>query len=94
MDHGVFLSQVQRANLSLLLLLRDAAMRDIGGAVCSFGLGRQALVAIVSRAPDELLGFVCDMGDQPLFLPRSDLSTLLSLPAAIAPAIAAASAAF
>ena len=33
MDHATSLSQVQRANLNLLLLMRDAAMRDMGDAV-------------------------------------------------------------
>jgi hypothetical protein len=93
MDHATSLSQVQRANLNLLLLMRDAAMRDMGDAVCSFGLARQDFAAIVSRAPDELLSFVCGIGDQALFLPRSDLSSLLALPPAIAPAIASARAA-
>lgn len=80
MDHPTSLSQVQRANLNLLLLMRDAAMRDMGDAVCSFGLARQDFAAIMSRAPDELLSFVCGIGDQALFLPRSDLSSLLALP--------------
>ena len=87
MDHATSLSQVQ---LNLLLLMRDAAMRDMGDAVCSFGLARQDFAAIVSRAPDELLSFVCGIGDQALFLPRSDLSSLLALPPGIAPAIASA----
>ena len=52
MDHATSLSQVQRANLNLLLLMRDAAMRDMGDAVCSFGLARQDFAAIMSRAPD------------------------------------------
>jgi hypothetical protein len=85
MDHATSLSQVQRANLNLLLLMRDAAMRDMGDAVCSFGLARPDFAAIMSRAPDELLS--CGIGDQALFLPRSDLSSLLA-PPAIAPAIA------
>ena len=89
MDHATSLSQVQRANLNLLLLMRDAAMRDMGDAVCSFGLARQDFAAIVSRAPDELLSFVCGIGDQALFLPRSDLSRCSRSPA-IAPAIASA----
>jgi hypothetical protein len=37
-----------------------------------------------------LLSFVCGIGDQALFLPRSDLSSLLALPPGIAPAIASA----
>ena len=82
MDHATSLSQVQRANLNLLLLMRDAAMRDMGDAVCSFGLARQDFAAIMSRAPDELLSFVCGIGDRALFLPRSDLSSLLALPPA------------
>jgi hypothetical protein len=73
--------------------MRDAAMRDIGDAVCSFGLARQDFAAIVSRAPDELLSFVCGIGNQALFLPRSDISSLLALPPAVAPAIASARAA-
>lgn len=90
MDNATSLSPVQRANLNLLLLMRDVALRDMGGAVCSFGLARQDFAAIVSRAPDELLSFVCGLGDQALFLPRSDLSALLALPPAVAPAIASA----
>jgi hypothetical protein len=80
MDNATSLSQVQRANLNLLLLMRDVALRDMGGAVCSFGLARQDFAAIVSRAPDELLSFVCGLGDQ----------ALLALPPAVAPAIASA----
>ena len=30
MDHATSLSQVQRANLNLLMLMRDAAMREAG----------------------------------------------------------------
>lgn len=86
----VSLTQVQRANLNVLLLMRDSALRDMGGAVCSFGLERRDLDAIVNRAPDELLDFVRDIGDQALFLPRDDLPALLSLPPAVAPAVAAA----
>ena len=70
MDHPTSLSQVQRANLNLLLLMRDAAMRDMGDAVCSFGLARQDFAAIVSRAPDELLSFVCGIGDPLKFRSR------------------------
>lgn len=86
----VSLTQVQRANLNLLLLMRDAALRDMGAAVCSFGLGRHDFDAILERAPDELLNFVRDIGDQALFLPRDDLPALLALPPAVAPAVAAA----
>jgi hypothetical protein len=86
----VSLTQVQRANLNLLLLMRDVALRDMGAAVCSFGLGRRDFDAILARAPDQLLDFVRDIGDQALFLPREDLSSLLSLPPALAPAVAAA----
>lgn len=89
MTNEVSLSHAQRANLNLLLLLREAAMLDLGGAVCSFGVCKQELSAITSRAPDEIVSFVSSMGDQALFLPRSDLSTLLSLPSSVAPAIAA-----
>jgi hypothetical protein len=87
--NDVSLSYAQRANMNLLLLLREAAMRDLGGAVCSFAISKQELSALTSRAPDEILSFVCGMGDQALFSPRSDLSTLLSLPSAIAPSVAA-----
>lgn len=89
MTNEVSLSHAQRANLNLLLLLRDAAMSDLGAAVCSFGVCTQELSAITSRAPDEILSFVCNIGDQALFVPRPDLSALLSLPTSVAPAVAA-----
>lgn len=93
MGDGISLSQVQRANLNLLLLMRDAALRDLGAAICSFGLDRQNFDAILERAPDELISFVREVGDQALFLPRGDLPALLSLPRAMAPAMVAARAA-
>ncbi|WP_128003682.1 TraC family protein [Piscinibacter defluvii] len=52
--NDVSLSYAQRANMNLLLLLREAAMRDLGGAVCSFAISKQELSALTSRGPDEI----------------------------------------
>lgn len=90
MDDAVSLTQAQRANLSILLLMREAALRDPGGAVCSFGVGKPDLDAILSLSPDQLVSFVCGMGNQALFLPRADLPALLNLPPAVSPVVASA----
>ena len=90
MDDAVSLTPAQRANLNVLLLLRDAAMHDLGEAACSFGVGRPDLDAVVSLSPDEVIAFVCKIGNQALFRPRDDLRSLLRLPATISPIVASA----
>lgn len=89
MTDVVSLSHAQRANLNLLLLLRDAAKHDLGGAICSFGVCRAELSALARLDPDEILSFVCGMGDQALFYPRTDLTALLDMAPPVAAAIAA-----
>lgn len=90
MTKGVSLTSMQRANLTLLLLVRDAALRDPGAAVSRFGVQKHHLDSLVSRDPEELMEFVQHIGDQPLFLPRSDLPSLLTLPAGTAAIFASA----
>lgn len=89
MDKVLSLSHAQRANLNYLLLLRDAALLDLSGAICSFGVGKRQIAGIANLAPDEILEFVYGLGDQALFVPRSDLLTLFSVPKSVASAVAA-----
>lgn len=94
MEQTVSLSRVQRSNLTLLLLMRDSALTDQASAVCKFGLSTQDISALASRSPDELLSFVCDVGDQSLFHPTPSLRQLLDLPSSLAPIAAFTAACF
>jgi len=84
------LSDVQRANLTILLLIRDAGRDDPGAACCKFGLDLAQLRTINELSPEAILTVVTDMGNEALFCPRHDLCSLLTLPARVSAIVASA----
>jgi hypothetical protein len=89
MESAPLLTSVQQLNFSILHNLRDAARNDLVSACCRFGLSREQLDVIGNLTPNEVLGLVARMGDEALFAPRADLGTLLSIPSALLPLVAA-----
>jgi len=84
------LSDVQRANMLILLLARDAAMQDLGAACCRYGLSLALLKQLRSLSPDAIFSIVMGIGNEALFYPRADLETLLTLPAPVSAVVASA----
>lgn len=74
------LSAVQRANLTLLMWLRDEIRDDPAAAACRFGVCRTVVDKLGVMGADETLDLVFNVGDVALFRPRSDLPLLLSNP--------------
>jgi hypothetical protein len=65
-------SEVQTLNLTAIGLVRDAAREDLAAACCRFGLSKELLERISSLTPKDILSLVARVGDEPLFVPRSD----------------------
>lgn len=84
------LSAVQRANMMILLLARDAALEDMGAACCRYGLSLALLKQLRSLSPDAIFSIVTGIGNEALFYPRADLETLLTLPASVSAVVASA----
>ena len=105
MNHAQ-LSDVQIANLTLLLTIRDGVLHDKTAACCKFALDAtqadrlgamsiQQVMAIVAMVG--LLwcfyGYSISLGDATLFPPRRDLVALLDMPLPLARPLAAVHAA-
>lgn len=87
---AVVLSDVQRANLTMLLTMRERIMQDPCLACCIFRLDNTELEAIAALSPDHLLSIVSTMGHESLFHPRRDLVQLLDLPPRLGACMASA----
>jgi hypothetical protein len=74
------LSDVQIANLSMLVTIKDSIQQDPASACCKFGLRSDELSALSGLSMDRMLAIVANMGQQSLFPPRGDLGMLLNVP--------------
>lgn len=89
MTKSASLSEIQLLNLSALLAIRDGINRDAVATCCQFGLEAGAVNFLSKLSTDQILGFVANFGNESLFLPRSDLVTLLQLPLPLTESVAA-----
>ena len=80
----VQLSDVQLANLSMLITMRDNIKRDLVSACCSFGLHADQARFLGDLSIEHILAMVANVGQECLFPPRDDLVALLKLPAPLA----------
>lgn len=78
------LSDVQLANLSMLITIRDHIKRDVVSACCRFGLRAEQANSFGELSIDRILAIVANIGQECLFPPRQDLFALLELPAPLA----------
>jgi hypothetical protein len=74
------LSEVQLANLNMLVMIRDFIKRDALAACCCFGLSQDLVQFVTALSSPQLFSIVVNIGNECLFLPRQDLVRLLSLP--------------
>lgn len=77
-------TEIQLFNLSALLTLRDGARHDPAWACCTFGVPLTLANQLAALAIDDVLVMVAQVGQQSLFVPRTDLAALLALPAPLA----------
>lgn len=87
---SVPLSDVQLANLTMLLTIKDSIKQDRASACCKFGLQPAELRALSDLSPEKILAVVVNMGHESLFPPRGDLGSLLSIPLPLAGIMASA----
>jgi hypothetical protein len=80
----VQLSDVQLANLSMLLTMRDNIKRDLVSACCKFGLRADQARFLGDLSIEHILAMVANVGQECLFPPRDDLVALLKLPIPLA----------
>jgi hypothetical protein len=80
----VQLSDVQLANLSMLITMRDNIKRDPVSACCKFGLRADQARSFGDLTIDHILAMVANVGQECLFPPRDDLLALLKLPVPLA----------
>jgi hypothetical protein len=74
------LSDVQIANLSLLLTIRDGIAQDKASACCRFALDAAQADRIAAMTAQQILALVANVGHSTLFHPRGDLLQLLDTP--------------
>ena len=92
MNHAK-LSDVQIANLTLLLTIRDGVMQDRLAACCKFALDAAQAERLEALGIQQIMAIVANVGDATLFPPRRDLLALLDLPLPLARPLAAVHAA-
>ena len=88
MNHAQ-LSDVQIANLTLLLTIRDGVMQDRLATCCKFALDAAQAERLGTLGIQQILAIVANVGDATLFPPRRDLIALLDLPLPLARPLAA-----
>jgi hypothetical protein len=86
-------SDVQFANLTLLLAIRDGVLQDRVATCCKFELSAVEADRISAMNAQQVLAFVANVGDAPLFSVRRDLIALLDAPLPLARPLAVAQAA-
>jgi hypothetical protein len=89
MNHAQ-LSDVQIANLTLLLTIRDGVLHDKTAACCKFALDATQADRLGAMSIQQVMAIV---GDATLFPPRRDLVALLDMPLPLARPLAAVHAA-
>lgn len=85
----VQLSDVQIANLTLMLTIRDAILQDRTAACCRFALDATQAERLGSMSVQQLMAIVANLGHATLFPPRRDLVNLLDTPLPLARPLAA-----
>ena len=85
----VQLSDVQIANLTLLLTIRDGILHDRATACCKFSLDAAQAERLGSMSVQHVMAIVANVGDATLFPPRRDLIALLDIPLPLARPLAA-----
>ena len=84
------LSDVQLANLTLLLTIRDSVLQDRAGACCRFALDAAQADRVGTMSVQQVMALVANLGDATLFPPRRDLLRLLDTPLPLVRPLAAA----
>jgi hypothetical protein len=80
--------EIQTLNFTAIGLVRDAARDDLAVACCRFGLSKELLERIRTLTPTDVLSLVARVGEEPLFVPRSDLKSLITAHPAVLPVLA------
>ncbi|HRH89023.1 MAG TPA: hypothetical protein PLO41_19410 [Rubrivivax sp.] len=86
------LSDVQIANLTLLLTIRDSVRYDKPAACCRFALDGPQAARLGAISIQQVMAIVANVGDTTLFPPRRDLIALLDIPLPLVRPLAAAQA--
>ena len=87
------LSDVQIANLTLLLTIRDGLLHDRLSTCCKFALDAAQADRLGGFGIQQIMAIVANVGDATLFPPRRDLIALLDLPLPLTRPLAAVHAA-
>ena len=86
------LSDVQIANLTLLLTIRDGVLQDRTAACCRFALDATQADRLGAMSIQQVMAIVANVGDTTLFPPRRDLVALMDIPLPLVRPLAAAQA--
>lgn len=83
------LSEVQTVNFYMLLLLRDSVLKNMVSACGRFGVAEDLARFVMSLSYPQIASIIVNVGNECMFLPRQNLTQLLSLPLPLlAPAFA------
>lgn len=83
------LSDVQLANLTLLLTIRDSIQHDPITACAKFALTREQAERLNAMSVQQVMAVVANVGNISLFPPRRDLISLLEHPLPLSGPLAA-----
>lgn len=83
------LTNVQRVNLSVLLMMRDDMKEDRVSACCKYGLTAEQAEWFENQSIDDVLAIVANVGQECLFPPRIDFFDLVRAPLPLAGPLAA-----
>ena len=86
----VRLSDVQRANLTMLMAIKNSVNQDAVWAGCKFGLRAEEVKFFSAVSLERILALVANVGEESLFRPREDLCALLQRPLPLCGPITAA----
>jgi hypothetical protein len=83
------LSDVQLANLTQLLTIRDSIQHDQIAACARFALTREQAERLTAMSVQHVMAIVANVGNTSLFPPRRDLISLLERPLPLSGPLAA-----
>lgn len=83
------LSEVQMVNLYVLLMLRESVLKNIVSACGRFCVAEDLARFVASLSHPQIASIIVNVGNECMFLPRQNLTQLLTLPLPLlAPAFA------
>lgn len=80
MERSDGLSEIQMTNLYMLMTIRDSSLKNVVATCCQFGIAEDLAQFVMALSHVQIFSIIANLGNESLFLPRQNLTQLLSLP--------------